>query len=360
MRVLHLMNETVFAFPVELVDELASQGVNVDVASFYQSEDDIDQDVKDLAFGLHAVGADSRFDLGAYRRFSERLKSKDYDLVHTHSNFNGSMMRLQASKAGIPTIHTEHAQHDFYSPIQRGVNYLSYPVTDALVANSLQTLRSIRWYGKVLSSGAEARVIHNGVRTDRIRDDMELPTGLPDSPFIIGVGRFMPSKDYATLLEAFKDARERGNADLSLVLVGYGDGRTKLEEHATSLGIRDAVTFTGRLPRRQVYGAINAAEVFVHPSTNEGFGMTVLEAMAVGTPVVVSSMDVMEEVLGDAGRYASPGTPTDFGRQIDLVLSDPETAEEMATKAQFRCDDRFRLKHTAKKYARFYGSLLFD
>lgn len=159
--------------------------------------------------------------------------------------------------------------------------------------------------------------VEQGIERDRLRVvplAAEVPTvtaeevaafraehGLGDRPYALWCGTVEPRKNVATLLRAF----EQVDAALDLVLVGpTGWGSVDLEAPAARLG--DRLRVLGRLPTDQLHAAYAGARVFAFPSTWEGFGLPVLEAMAHGVPVVTSRGTSMAEFSSDAALLVDP------------------------------------------------------
>jgi glycosyltransferase involved in cell wall biosynthesis len=122
-----------------------------------------------------------------------------------------------------------------------------------------------------------------------------------------------------------------------LVLAGgYGDGRPELAGLAASLGITDRVVFTGRVDDADLPALYAEAAVYVTPSLEEGFGSTVLEAMACGAPVVTSNRAALPEVVGDAGLLFDAEQEKDIASVLSRVLSDAALADDLRRRALAR------------------------
>ena len=122
-----------------------------------------------------------------------------------------------------------------------------------------------------------------------------------DAPFFLYLGTLEPRKNLMTLAEAFAVVH-REYPELKLVLCGgRGWGDDALLRRVEKLGLSDHVVMTGYIPDEHKRAFYCAAEGFVFPSLYEGFGLPPLEAMACGTPVIVSDNSALAEVVGDAG-----------------------------------------------------------
>lgn len=127
-------------------------------------------------------------------------------------------------------------------------------------------------------------------------------------PFVLWCGTLEPRKNVPTLIRAWSQARAEGRIDHDLVLVGpagWGDARAEVDDVLDDVP-PDAVHLLGRLSEGDLHRAYAAADVFAFPSTWEGFGMPVLEAMAHGVPPVTSAGTSMAEVVGELGLLVPP------------------------------------------------------
>jgi glycosyltransferase involved in cell wall biosynthesis len=142
-----------------------------------------------------------------------------------------------------------------------------------------------------------------------------------DRDYIVCVGICKPRKNHARLLKAFQLLRNSG-AQAKLVIAGpMGEGKPILQRLATELGIAEHVVFTGFVNDADLRALYSGARVCVCPSLYEGFGFTVLEAMACGTPLVCSSATSLPEVAGKAALYFDPYKPDEMAVQLGRAFS---------------------------------------
>jgi glycosyltransferase involved in cell wall biosynthesis len=163
----------------------------------------------------------------------------------------------------------------------------SYPWADSIIAVSKGVADDLARYARLPRSAIE--VVNNPVVTPQIlmMSEEEPDVPWPDAergPVILGVGRLAPQKDFVTLLHAF--ARVLGERQCSLVILGEGPERLILEREVLKLGLRDNVTLPGYT--RNPYSAMRRARLFVLCSTYEGSPNALVEAMALGTPVIAT------------------------------------------------------------------------
>lgn len=150
---------------------------------------------------------------------------------------------------------------------------------------------------------------------------------------ILYVGRFDPYKNVAGLLDIFARVRQAGHPDIRLRIVGSPDPRyPEPQRKAAALGLNDWIDWTGYCDGGDLVKAYQQADVFVLPSRYEGFGLTVVEAMACGTPVVCSDRSSLPEVAGDAALLCDPDDAEGFAAAIARVLDDKALAIDLGRK----------------------------
>jgi glycosyltransferase involved in cell wall biosynthesis len=157
------------------------------------------------------------------------------------------------------------------------------------------------------------------------------------SPYVLYVGNFNPHKNIARLIRGFALLPGPVRSRHWLVLAGgYGDGRPELARLAESLGLTDRVIFAGRVEDADLPALYAEAAVYVTPSLEEGFGSTVLEAMACGAPVVTSNRAALPEVVGDAGLLFDAEHEREIASVLARVLSDPALADDLRRRSLAR------------------------
>ena len=209
----------------------------------------------------------------------------------------------------------------------------------------------------VTHEGCEPRF--RPVRSAAVRRDVAVRYGLPPR-YVLAVGTLEPRKNLTTLLEAFARLRRDGevDADLRLVLAG---ARGWLDEpiFATvrSLGLEDAVRFTGFVDDADLPAVYSGAALFVFPSLHEGFGLPLLEAMACGVPVVTSNISSMPEVAGDAAVLVDPRDADGLAAAIARLLRDGALRDRLREAGIARAR-QFSWEATARRTLDAYASVV--
>jgi glycosyltransferase involved in cell wall biosynthesis len=170
--------------------------------------------------------------------------------------------------------------------------------------------------------GARIGVAQNAV-DERFRPGGERsPT-----PLVAAVGRLMPQKGFDTALEAIARIA-RGRPDVEAVVVGEGSARPGLEALAAELGIADRVRFTGRVSDEDLVDWYRRAWVVVNASRHEGWGLTLSEAMACGTPVVASRIPGHVDAVAEGTGVLVTGA-AEMAEQALTLLGDDAAREQM-------------------------------
>jgi glycosyltransferase involved in cell wall biosynthesis len=204
--------------------------------------------------------------------------------------------------------------------------------------------------------GGRITTIRNGVNLERFRRAdsaaARAALGLPADARIVGtVGRLVPVKDQATLVDAVAELG-RGGVPATLVIAGDGPERARLEARAAERGV-DLRLLGYRPDVEQVLGAL---DVFVLSSTSEGLSNTILEAMAAGRPVVATRVGGAEEMIADGvtGVLVPPSDAASMAAALRRVLAAGDGGAAMGAAARQRVETEFTLAGMMQRYERMY------
>jgi glycosyltransferase involved in cell wall biosynthesis len=250
---------------------------------------------------------------------------------------------LPLGDVGLPAVLTAHDMAIYRHPewfpggqilSTRLVVPRSMRRADAIVAVSASTARDVADLFGV--GGERVEVVPEGVSSrfqplpgDRL-EEVRRRLGLP-ARFVLFVGTIEPRKNLPTLLEAWSRMRDRPQ----LVVAGtWGwrcdDVRERLERLAPEARV------LGALPRADLPGLYNLATCLAHPAWYEGFGLTPLEAMACGLPVVAADVSSLPEVVGDAGVLVDPADVEGWTAALERVCGDLEAAATLRRRGILR------------------------
>jgi glycosyltransferase involved in cell wall biosynthesis len=215
-------------------------------------------------------------------------------------------------------------------------------------------------------SPERVQTCYSGIDLDsvskRTTDDARLRSrhGFDTKTFLVGtVANLFPHKGYEYLLRALGQARLEVPG-LACVIVGEGDAgyRIELDRLTRDLGLSDRVVFAGF--QRDVYPYLAAMDLFVLCSLREGLGIALLEAMAVGRPIVATKVGGVPEVVEDGvtGLLVPPGDPGSLARAIVRLAEAPALRRAMGEAGARRVRERFHVARMARQIGAVYGEVL--
>jgi glycosyltransferase-like protein len=297
----------------------------------------------------------------------------EYPVLHTQDCISARAacrVRDAITAAAPPVvIRTVHHVDDFTSPslIDCQRQAIGEPDRILVVSAIWQEILAAEY-------GTKAEVVHNGVDVDRFRSaDRELAAalrqraGAAGRPLILAVGGIEPRKGSDTLMAAVAAlGRSRGRAGRRPVLavVGghsfqdYREYRDRVLSSLPGLGLRldDDVVLLGTVPDPELPGWYAAADVLAFPSTKEGWGLAVLEAMSAGLPVVASDLPVFREYLrpGQDALMVPTGDADALAAALGTVLDDPALSSRLVAAGQ-AVAARFTWAGSAAEHRRIYA-----
>lgn len=170
-----------------------------------------------------------------------------------------------------------------------------------------------------------------------------------DGDFILFVSTIEPRKNLPTLLAAYSKLLDGYNSTARLLIAGHKGWLTEEVDAAVEkYKLHNKVCFLGGVPADELKYLYNAARVFALPSFYEGFGLPPLEAMASGTPVIVSNISSLPEVVGDAGLLVDPNDVEGWTVALHRVLTENELHAELSAKGLKRAS-KFSWERAARE-----------
>ena len=201
---------------------------------------------------------------------------------------------------------------------------------------------------KVGVSLEKIRVIQNGLREPAEHDEkvwLELVErfGL-ENGYVLNVGGIHERKNIPRLIGSFSKLVKETDYKGRLVITGSVSGapyqekmKKRCDAAVAQAGMENRIVFTGFVSDQELDILLRNANVFVYPSLYEGFGIPILEAMKVGTPVVTSKVTAMGEVAGDAGLLVDPTDVGEMAREMGRLLNDDDLRKELIVRGYERC-----------------------
>lgn len=309
-------------------------------------------------------------DLQALVKIYRFLRREKFDIVHTHSSKAGFLGRLAAKLSGVPVIlYTPHAfsfhrgilgTNRFYLFLER----FAAIFTDKIIAVS-EGEKKIAIENRV-AAPEKIVTIENGIRLSEFdgretdAGSLKAALGIGEDSSVVGmVARLSTQKGYQYFLKASKEV-SRQFPNVKFVLVGHGEQWRRAHDIINELGIDKHVIMTGQMVNTiRIYPIF---DVFVLSSLWEGLPYVVLEAMAMGKPVIASRIPGIEDAVIDreTGYLVDPGDVSGLSAAIVDLLTDRGTAAGMGMKGRMEIENRFTLKDKMRKIENLYVSMAFN
>ena len=368
MRILHVLSHLntggITRYVLSLSARLAQRGHRVIVAS----------DSGDAAGQLPALGVE-RWDLPLHTsaeispqvvrsmgRLAARLSREPVDLLHAHTRVGQVVAAWASRRTGIPYLTTWHGM------FRRRLGRRLWPCTGQVTIAISEPVRQHLIEDFAVPS-ERIRLIYNGIDTAyyavrpaaQALHAFRAQWGLTEHDVVVGgIGRLASGrvKGFDTLLVAAY-LLQRTLPSLRVLIVGDGPRRPFLEDIVRRLRLQQRVRFVGALPDVRV--ALAAMNVFVFPSRwPEAFGLTLVEAMAAGRPVVATKVGAVPEIIqhGRDGWLISSDDPRELAESLALLVYDPLTAQCLGEQGQRRVREAFNLERMTDEVEALYREVV--
>lgn len=282
------------------------------------------------------------------------LKRHRVDVFHS-PHFNLPLIRPCSTVVTIHDVIYLACKDDLPSRLgrvyYRGMMTASVRLADRVLTDSQFSKGDIIRY--LNADPAKIEVVYPGVdpRFRRVRDETAIQSVLSryrvQGDYLLYTGIYKPRKNHAALLRAFRELLQSG-CKATLVIAGpVREGEAEIRRLAEQLGIAKHMVVAGFIPDSDLPALYSGARVYACPSLYEGFGFTVLEAMACGVPVVCSAHTSLPEIAGDAALYADSQNPQEFASALACAFSNGELREQLIEKGYKNCS-RFQWETAAQ------------
>ncbi|SEG17095.1 Glycosyltransferase involved in cell wall bisynthesis [Bryocella elongata] len=353
MRILHAVYSLEMGGAEVIVAQLArlhrSQGHDVRIAC-YSKLGVLGEALRTEGFELYVLG--EAHPLLTMARYYKLIATLDPDVVHCHNVAPTIQAALPARLASVRCVLT--TRHGFtLDPYPRNEE-LKYNAAghacDHIVGVCQAVCDGIEM--GALAAKDRIRKVYNGaLPLAPVKSDEVQKRGFT----LLFVGRLEPVKNLTTLLEGVAQAREHVPG-LACWIVGDGSARAGLEARAAELGLGDVVRFWGM--RMDTAAFFSAADVFVMSSVTEGLPMSLLQAMSLGVPSILTDVGGMGEVsrLTQSGLLVPVGDGEAYGRAIVRMATDEALRSQLSTRAQDEYERRFTLERMGEHYLELYAN----
>lgn len=320
--------------------------------------------------GVSTMGFPEPFTFGirAYRFLKNRISR--YDIVHDNQSISYGIRSINRLVPTIATIHhpitvdrdlAVKAASSFWAKIKQ-LRWYSFIGMQKKVARTLSRIitvskSSMNDIGRDFNIPLKRfKVVPNGIDTDLFHPIPEIKR--EKNRIIVTSSAETPLKGLRYLLEAVAEIST--TRKIKLIVVGTLRKNGETERLLTKLGIKECVTFTGRIENDAFVQHYAKAFLAIVPSVYEGFGFPAGEAMACGLPVISTTGGALPEVVGNAGVLVPPANPGALVKAILTLMDHPEKAKQMGRAGFNRVRDLFTWKRAAEKTVEAYRETIRD
>lgn len=348
MRVLHVISSLEIGGAQRLLSDLLpmqkQQGIDVSLLVLKSEDNAFSKKVADA--GVPIISLDVKSFRNPFLALKVRKVIRQYDVVHAHLVHALYICSLAAHSLKTKMVYTEHST----SNNRRGKSYLRpiekyiYGRYDKLISISQQTQDALQDW--LQSNDGRFVVINNGVDTKAFANVHK--EVIPKS--LIMVSRFASSKDQETVIRAMKELDD----DVTLRLVGDGENLEHCKQVSRECGVENRVQFLGA--RADVAELVAESYIGIQSSNWEGFGLTAVEMMAAGKPVIATDVDGLKQVVEGAGELFSVGDYKTLAFIVNNIVSSSTLYEKMSRKSSARAA-KYSITLTAQNYIGVYKTI---
>lgn len=310
--------------------------------------------LEDQGIEVAVFSKKTKLGLGLLWQVYKYLKNKKPQIVHTHLFGADAWGRLAAILAGVPVIiSTEHNINLSESWLKRLIKKFLSLFTDKIIAVS----EGVKEYSiqKDKISSKKIEVIYNGIDLEKFSFRGARKIDLNNIRAGV-IARLSEQKGHLYLIRATPDIAKK-YPSFSLKIIGRGELGERLKKEVRRLKLEKQVEFWGE--RNDIAEILKELDLFILPSLWEGLGIAVLEAQAVGVPVLVSNAGGLKEIVKDRenGILFEPGKSEDIFKAVDWALAHQDELILMVRQARKDAEERFDIRKMVLGYERVYKEL---
>lgn len=311
------------------------------------------QEIAELGFPVTSVNKKGVRRFKQLKQLASLFRRERIDIVHTHNTYAHFYGTIAARMAMTPiVVNSQHGRGCGPNWKARWQFRLANLFSDRVLGVSEDAAKLCQ--NQDFISKNKIEVLWNGIDLDRFEYHGPNVDGQ-----MIAVARLSPEKDFGTLLDAIAIARKQ-LPKIRLQIVGDGAERSRLEKQRDELNLQTAVEFLGE--RSDVPTLLKNASFFVSSSTTEGISLTILEAMAVGLPIVTTNVGGNPEIVepGKTGTLVESRNPQQLADAIVEMYRDKEAWPVVGEHSRQRVEQHFNVNRMIRDYEALYRTLMHE
>lgn len=282
---------------------------------------------------------------------SDLVKKFNIEHLHNHLGDNsGTVTLLTAKFSKISYSISIHGPHIFFDGLHWALD------TKTKYAKFISCIGHFCTSQMMLYTDQEDwhkfKIVRCGIDPDQF--SFELPKGKAKK--LVYVGRLSGEKGVPILFNSLSLLKDK-DYDFELTLLGDGEDRKRLELLAAEKGLGKKITFAGFVDQKTIASTLRASDIFVLPSFAEGIPVALMEAMALGVPVIATYVGGVAELVidGETGKVVYPSDTEGLARAIAFYIDNPDACRKIATQARAKVVNEFEINQQVDKLATLFS-----
>ncbi|MCK4234467.1 glycosyltransferase [candidate division WOR-3 bacterium] len=366
-KILYIINNLLIGGAEKLllsvIDKLNKDKYDIMVCCLY-SNNPLKSEFEKRGVTVKSLGIKNNRDILCIFKLVKLLKQERANIVHTHLFYANIYGRIAAKLVRVPIIiSTEHSNAPWRNKqrlklkIRLLIDRVTAKFCDRIIAISESVKDNLIQWERIDPN--KIVVIHNGINIKKYQIMDKNRDGSSSDSVIGCIGRLEPIKGHIFFMKAAARIFEKIR-NVRFILIGDGSLRQDLEKLAQDLNISKRVSFLGF--RDDIPELLSVIDVFVLPSLWEGFGIVLLEAMAMGKVVVASDVGGISEIVVDkkTGYLCPPMDPNTLADIVVGLLKDPLKIRTMGLVGRERVKKHFTLDKMVEKTEHVYNTLIIE
>lgn len=300
----------------------------------------------------------------AYLKLKKLDRSYEFDIIHGHFPIVG----------GVPTYLSKVFLNKKTLVTIQGGDLLDYPEKDRFIFHlyrhflgkimrSMDAIHAVSKYTADLSKkygGKNINIIPNGIDTKIFNQNGDKINGFNDFyPLIITTSRLVPKNGIDILIKTISKLKKE-YSDIGCLIIGTGEQERYLQNLCHQLNATDNIKFLGFIENKKLPKYYCAADIFVRPSLQEGFGISFIEAMACNIPVIGSKTGGIVDIINDKvdGVLVQPGDVDDLYNKIKLLIENEDLRKEIARNGYKKAIENYGWEIIGDKILKLYKKIV--
>lgn len=357
MKILHITNNLwsggVATYLIELLNFLSQ---NNEVTLLLLGEDEEEEIKNYFNTNIKIIFLNQKNLYSILSIFKIRDFIKNNEIIHVHlfpAQYIAIIANVFMGKKLIFTEHTVLNKRRNYK-IFRLMEYFIYRKYEKIIAVSYDVKKSVLKWTKLNDKNEKVEVIENGINLDKYKDPRNIRKEIfnnlsEEDKLVCMIARFRPPKDYKTVVDAVCLLPEW----IKCIFVGIGEEEEKIKKYVIERRKEKQIKFLGY--RRDIADILYSSDLSILSSENEGFGLVILESLAVGTPILGSDVEGIKEIINSKKYLFKVKDPKDLAKQVLNILNENKT--EKFNKYRKKVLKKYDITNFNKKYLEIYSRI---